>query len=108
MGYNKRGNNLYLDNIWVYEGDEPVSIPELKLDNVTIYPNPTNNIITINIDDNTENVQLEIIDVLGKTVFQTNLKETKTSFNLNQYPNGVYIFKVSSNNISYTEKIIKQ
>ena len=65
-------------------------------------------IITINIDDNTENVQLEIIDVLGKTVFQTNLKETKTSFNLNQYPNGVYIFKVSSNNISYTEKIIKQ
>lgn len=108
VGYNKRGNNLYLDNIWVYEGDEPVSIPELKLDNVTIYPNPTNNIITVNIDDNTENVQLEIIDVLGKTVFQTNLKETKTSFNLNQYPNGVYIFKVSSNNISYTEKIIKQ
>ena len=34
--YNKSGNNLYLDNIWVYEGAEPVGIKENELSSINI------------------------------------------------------------------------
>lgn len=104
---NKSGNNIYLDNIWVYEGDEPVGIEETEKQNVNIYPNPTDNIVTIDIGLN-KNIRLEIIDLLGKKVYNSNLNKVKTSINLENYPDGIYIFKLNNSTTSYTEKIIKQ
>lgn len=54
---NRKGNNLYIDNVKVFEGDtEPASAPDMSKF-VSIYPNPTNAIVFVKISD--ERIQLE-------------------------------------------------
>lgn len=68
------GNNLYLDDINIYQGgpsDELVtgiseSLEEISL---SIYPNPVEGNVSVDFDlFKNQNVELEILDVLGKSV----------------------------------------
>lgn len=105
---NKSGNNLYLDNIWVYEGEEPLGLKELKNNNIKIYPNPTKENVTITIDNFDGNTTLEVVDIIGKSVINTQIKQTNSTINLSKYPAGIYFFKISNTNKVFTKKIIKQ
>jgi len=106
---NKSGNNLYLDNIWVYEGAEPVNIAENKLESLSIYPNPTENNITINTKNNSlQDATLEIFDLLGKRIFIEKLNQKMNKINIENYNSGIYLLKFSNNKGTKTYKIIKQ
>lgn len=107
--YNKSGNNLYLDNIWVYEGVEPVNIIEHKINSLSIYPNPTENNITIDLGTNDiNNSTIELVDLLGKYVSKTNVTQQLNKIDMSGLSNGIYFIKFSNKNGSITEKIIKR
>ena len=109
--FNRSGNNLYLDNIWVYEGEEPLitNINEAKLEVLSIYPNPTNSNITIDLGKNiTDNATIEIIDLLGKKLYVKEVSTKTNKINLEGFTNGIYIVKFSNNNGIITKKIIKE
>jgi hypothetical protein len=111
VSHNKSGNNLYLDNIWVYEGAEPLisSITELHLEQLSIYPNPTKNTFQINLGKNEiENSKIEVFDILGKSLYLMQVASNEIEINLEGYPNGVYILKFSNNKGVRTNKIIKE
>ncbi len=106
---NRSGNNLFLDNIWVYEGAEPVGIEEPLLDEITIYPNPAENDVTIDLGTNDlKNAVIEIVDLLGKSVYKETIVQKTTQLNISDFSNGIYLIKFSNDNGTVTNKIIKQ
>ncbi len=73
---------------------------ELTEELPVIFPNPTNGILYISIDDID---QIYVLDVTGKIILESNEKE----IDLSSFPTGMYYVKViSTNNTQYLLKII--
>jgi hypothetical protein len=74
-----------------------------------IYPNPSNGLINIRVNQYSGEVKIEIVDLNGRSVYkQTDDKfSNEKSININSLQNGVYIMKLTGANLNYTEKIIK-
>ncbi|MBW6483498.1 MAG: S8 family peptidase [Vicingaceae bacterium] len=107
---NRQGNNLFLDNIWVYQGVTPVGINEkVTLQPISIYPNPTLNHITVDLGSNSlAKANLEVIDLLGKTLMKNVITTSKTQVDLTQLSNGIYFVKFSNEVGGKVYKIVKK
>lgn len=78
-------------------------------DMIRVYPNPTNGSINLRINKFTGKINIQIVDINGRTVYnQTddNFNVEKT-ININSLQSGVYILKLSGDNLNYTQKVIK-
>ncbi len=111
-GINESGNNLYLDNIKIYQGEEPQGIHEINRQFYTLYPNPVQNVLHIasnrKINKHTP-VLLQIFNGLGMQVYQKQeLEKTHFSVNVSNFTPGIYFLKISSENNNYFYKFIKQ
>lgn len=108
--FTHRGTIIYTDSSSVgCNLPTPVGINEhSKEAPISIFPNPTTGIINIKTPFS-EKTSIEILDVLGKTIYQTDFSSSESFINLRQFPKGVYFLKASSGNqISTTQKIILQ
>ena len=85
-------------------------IETLTYSNVNLYPNPNFGIVTIELSSElTENVSLVIIDALGKIVISEKLTTKSTTINTSDLDNGVYFYKIISNNKDVKiGKLVKQ
>jgi len=70
-------------------------IQQLTNEQISIYPNPANDIITISIDNAIESVTIKLIDVLGKEILTKSSQKSTTQLNLNAVVNGVYSLKIT-------------
>ncbi len=69
----------------------------------TIYPNPSNGIFTIEAKEN--NCFLIITNILGETIYQSEIANQKSSIDLSRQPKGIYSIRLMQNNkISGAEK----
>lgn len=72
---------------------------------LVIYPNPTNGILNLNVN---ETLNVEIFDLLGKSILTKKIENGLQSINISNYPSGIYILKTTNNSgLSNTFKIIK-
>lgn len=89
------------------EGIEKIS----SIKNVVVtYPNPTKDNITLKISlEITEELKLEIFDVTGYRIKEIRNLPHNCKIDLSGYSAGVYIFKISSDNleVNLEEKVIK-
>ena len=82
------------------------SIGEQKIEDLSIYPNPVNseqNIIYLTSKMNTSK-HIEFYDVLGKRIFSTKIRTKE--LNISNLTKGVYILKITENDISETRKLV--
>jgi hypothetical protein len=93
---------LKFDNLISCSGG-PVSINE-KTQLVNIYPNPTNENITISIENFNGNIQTEVYNLIGNRLQTTN----ETTISLQDYARGIYILKVAYGDKLQDVKVIKQ
>ncbi len=79
---------------------------DIKKNNFSIYPNPTNNIITIKAISN-EIGKIEILNIEGSKIYETfSLNENK--INIDNFPQGVYLVIITDkNNLKSVHRIIK-
>ncbi len=86
-----------------------VENPEFKNLNITAYPNPASDFITLEKTDEFEkDYKLELIDLSGKVFLSEKFNENKKQLGLSALTNGVYFINVkSNNNIVKSFKIIK-
>ena len=96
---------------WTGKSKESTSeIDKLTIENV--FPNPTTSNFTLNFySPITQNISLDLVDVLGKknSIFadeKTGIGKHSKQINLNKYPIGTYILKLSSEKESVSSKII--
>ena len=83
------------DNGWTADyTSTTVGIEESVLsNNLTVFPNPTNGVFTIQ-SDNDQNIQVKIMDVLGKQIYQTHIISKGTNeINASSLSKGVYLLK---------------
>ena len=86
-------------------------LSELK---VKVFPNPTFDVININIINNeTVKAKIELVSVDGKVVYQSQpdllgTHETVIPLDISPYPSGVYFVKVQTDKKVIIEKIVKQ
>lgn len=71
-----------------------------------MYPNPADSILAIDLPSEYESVQVQIIDILGKTVVNKSITALDNKLNVNDLVAGTYFVKVSSEDKSYTTKLI--
>jgi hypothetical protein len=73
---------------------------------LSVYPNPFNDVISINVD---ANAKMEIYNILGQTIYSKKNNSGATLLNLSNNASGVYLMKITTeNNQSKTVKIVKQ
>lgn len=98
-----------LGGIYRFEHDPSsnVSITEIDESNLNIYPNPTNNMITLSSNDNLiEGVQ--IINLQSQIVLTEKESSKKIQVDLSNFPSGVYFVSVElSNGQSVIRKVVK-
>jgi endonuclease I len=108
--------NPFIDNpylatiIW---GGEPaedrwdmLSTDSNVLENLTVYPNPANEVLWVQNSTIVDNGSITIYDLLGREVFQDNFTTDKKQINTTSFSRGVYLIKVSSNNSETIQKVI--
>ena len=77
----------------------------LVAENTLVYPNPTNGLVTVLVENNTGNYTFEAFDVVGKLVYKSNLVKAESLINIGALANGLYSYKITS--IS-TKQVIKE
>ncbi|MFT5860544.1 MAG: hypothetical protein ACI865_002657 [Flavobacteriaceae bacterium] len=89
----------------VLVGDQwGASINENTLTGVSLFPNPSNGIVTISNDNNISG-DVVVYDMVGKVIATTTLNGV-TSLDLTENGVGVYMVKVSSENGSIVERVV--
>lgn len=83
----------------------------LEKENIAIYPNPTNGLLTIELNTIGHKViNVSVVDLLGKKVlentFTFNQGLARKTINLDQLNNGLYLIRLQSEGKIYTEKLV--
>ena len=82
------------------------SVLELNDINISVYPNPVNNVVNIKVD-NTDSFNIELFDMSGKLLLTQNGNTNLTTLNVSDFSKGQYIVRVSQNNNIVIRKIVK-
>ena len=96
------------DCVWIDDIIFPCSsftgIEEVENENIKIYPNPANDFINIEINDNHNgNFNISIYNSLGIKIMETSNENT---INIEDLPSGMYFINVTTENLNKTKKII--
>lgn len=75
---------------------------------ITIYPNPTNGLINIKINQFSGKLNLQVFDLNGRVVYSLNNTDfnIEKTIDLNSLQSGMYVVKIDGDNLNYTKKII--
>ncbi len=68
----------------------PVSVTSPDLNAVGIFPNPTKDMIQIDMPENSINNHIEIFDTLGKQIYSTNTRNTTQIIPVSTWEKGIY------------------
>ena len=63
-----------------------------------IYPNPANNFINIDFDNQHNNASIKVIDAFGRNIKQVNVNSNHINLSTKEFANGIYHIQVIENN----------
>ncbi|MFK7781759.1 endonuclease [Psychroserpens sp.] len=85
--------------------DQSLSLNDFSLEAFKIYPNPVKNVLNIELNSAKE-TQIEVYNVLGKRVIARTIY-TSSTIQTSNLSNGIYILRITQDNISVSKKLIK-
>lgn len=92
--------NTYVSN--PFSGIEDISIDDQLMN---LYPNPAMNFLTI---ETIQPSQIEILNLQGQIIYESNFNEKNTSIDVSWFPAGLYFIKMSTAGNYAVAKFIKQ
>jgi len=98
LGYNNTTLFAGGDSLYAISLSDVLSINEVAATSGTakIYPNPSNGCFTISIQSITNKAQVEVYNMLGQSIYRSNLNPINTYINLSGQPAGVYLYRIVS------------
>ena len=80
-----------------------------KTTGISIFPNPTNGLVTVEVSTALVNATFEVYDALGKLVVKESLIKNNSAVDISKLQEGVYLFKLlNDKSVVKTGKLIKQ
>lgn len=73
-----------------------------------IYPNPTVDELNFEFPDNVQSANVQVYNILGKQITQTQLKRTVPKLNTSSWASGMYVVQIITEDAVQTKRIIKQ
>ncbi|MBU2929715.1 T9SS type A sorting domain-containing protein [Winogradskyella psychrotolerans] len=81
---------------------------EIQNNEFTIAPNPAKNKLNIKLQNSSEDLKLEVFDVLGKRIFKGVITKLESSIDISNWKSGVYLVRISDDTETQTKRFIKQ
>ena len=105
---NRGGNNLYIDNIKIFEGlNAPTYFPTSFFIDFDLYPNPSASMINILFKPTSTNPFLSIYNSVGEKLFTSKLMSTKTTLSIDHLSKGIYFIHLNDNGKIKIKSFIK-
>ncbi len=78
--------------------------------NILVSPNPSSDIVSVNLDDHQTNVQLILTDISGKNIPINYFKSNDHTFKIrvNNLPDGIYLLQIKNSKGGFCRKIVVQ
>lgn len=78
---------------------------------ISLYPNPSTGLVTMTLNlEKAQTLNVDLVNILGQKLNGYVIKNAsvaqQANFDLSSYPNGIYLFKISSNNVTVTKKVV--
>ncbi|MFC2103964.1 kelch repeat-containing protein [Bacteroidota bacterium] len=87
-------------------------IEEILFSNsIKVYPNPTSNKLFIEINYESDQLKLEVLNIIGQTLFIKEVEQngdSKVELDLSNYSKGVYFIRIYDEKYNYTRKVLVQ
>lgn len=83
-----------------------VGLDQIDGRNVSFFPNPVANELNINIDGNSDLVNINLLDMNGRLVYATSTSNAISNIDLSSFENGVYLVELFSANSKMTQRIV--
>ncbi len=85
-----------------------LSVAAFSTNDFKVYPNPTDDSISVTLQNGSEVRTIAIYTILGQKVLEKNISTQSPTISLKSLNSGIYFYKIESNGISESGKIIKQ
>lgn len=108
LGTGLDGTN-YLNDFWKFTPDSLTSVNDIVLNNISIYPNPSVNILTLQSSQLNTLQSIDIFNMEGKVVKSLTGDGNATSLqiDISAFKPGTYFMKINFSDKSLTRKILK-
>ncbi len=85
-----------------------LSVNNISKSEFEIYPNPAQNVISVQFPNGFENASITFYNSIGQKVLEKSITNNSNSVIINNLNSGIYFYAIQSKNKSQTGKIIKQ
>ena len=83
-----------------------VSIDEFETGLWMIYPNPTKDVLNIDVEEKMIGATLELMDLSGRILLIATIDNTTTLFDLSDFPSGTYFICINNSGLKQTKKLL--
>lgn len=98
---------MEIDYVRVYQ-ESTASVADFNnLDNISLFPNPVNDILTIKIDENSQFENAILYSITGKKIHTFYQNSDKKLYDVSFLKKGIYLMKIKTASASKSFKIIK-
>ncbi len=97
------------DETWGNELVPPISVPENPAPRLTqVYPNPAKNFVYVKLTQykTGSHARINIIDLKGRSVYSGSFNGHKLKIDVNNWPDGMYMFKIITNGFETNGKFV--
>ncbi|WP_339887519.1 choice-of-anchor L domain-containing protein [uncultured Flavobacterium sp.] len=101
-------NPAIITNTFQTQFVNALNVENKTLSNFVIYPNPTNDILNIQNRENSIITKVNVIDLLGKTIFTSKYEISNVTVDLSNLNSGIYFVEIYSNDLKTVQKVIKK
>jgi hypothetical protein len=109
---NRKGNNVYIDNVVVYQDGNPLSVTETlnQTPDFKIFPNPTNDHLKIDFTENQNGVTALVHDISGRRLLMQQFTQAGSFFELNvaSLSSGIYLLELKNDEWQKTVRFVKK
>lgn len=107
---NRKGNNLYIDNVAVYQDSNPLGVAAEAESVFNLFPNPSNERVTIAFAGNQSNVRINVFDATGRKVLTEEFKHVsnRVDLSVDHLVRGMYVILIDTDAATEALRMVKQ
>lgn len=99
-------DSMEIDYVRIYQ-EAPLSVDDEITENISIYPNPATDNLTLKVNTNLMGSHVSITSILGQKLVDTIIDHMEFNINISDLSKGIYILRLENENNLITKKIIK-